>query len=143
MRTLRLLLAVLVLSPSAAPAQTARPAPPPAAEAEKPKPSCPCDRYNFKPLSKKAEAAVTYWTARRRAKSTVTVAGVFVLFAYMTQSGGAVNQAQDSYSDAMRDLSSARETAEAAGAVKVVGEDLKEDSIEFLLKEGVDFVLKT
>lgn len=132
-----LLLAALLSSPAAA--QTVRPAPAPAAEAEKPAFSCPCERFDYKPLTEKGRAAKEYWEARRHAKSSRTVSGIVFLFGYLAQSGGAVNEAQNSYSKAMGELHAARARAEAAGAVKVVGEDFEEESIEFLLVKGVDY----
>ncbi len=59
----------------------------------------------------------------------------------LAQSGATLNAAQDSYSRAMSELYTARAEAVAAGAVKVVGEDFEEESIEFLLVKGVDYTL--
>lgn len=100
-----------------------------------------CARYNYKPLSAKGTAAKEYWDARRHAKSSRTVSGIAFIFGYIAQSGGTVNEAQNSYSRAMGELSAARAKAETAGAVKVVGEDLKEESVEFSLIKGVDYTL--
>ncbi len=142
MKTLRLALVVsLVLSNLPLCAQVLRARPAAAEDAEQPEPSCPCDRYNYKALTPKGAAVQEYWDARRKAKTARGVSGLFLLFAVLAQSGGAANQAQDSYAKAMAELYAAREKAEAAGAVKVTGEDLKEDSVEFLVKKGVDYEL--
>lgn len=115
--------------------------PAPAAAAEKPEPDCVCDRYNYKPLSAKGTAAQEYWDARRKARVARAVSGVAALFGVLAQSGGALNAAQDTYGRALEELRAARAQAEAAGAVKVVGEDLEEESLKFLLKVGVDYEL--
>lgn len=128
--------AQVVVPVRAAPSEAAPPAPP-----EKPEPTCVCARYNYKPLSAKGTVAKEYWDARRHAKSSRTVSGIAFLFGYLAQSGATVNEAQSSYSRAMGELSAARAKAEAAGAVKVVGEDLDEESVEFSLKKGVDYTL--
>lgn len=121
------------LPASAVPAQAA-----PAA----PKPSCPCDVYGFTPLTEKAKAAQEYWKARSKAKVARDVSSIFFLFGAMAHDGAAVNEAQDSYGRAMNELYRARAKAEGEGAVKVVGDDLSEASITFLLKKGVDYVVK-
>lgn len=145
----RLLLAALLAVPLPAAAQVlalpraAAPAAPagPAAPAQKPEPSCVCSRYNYKPLSAKGSAAKEYWDARGKAKVARSVSGLTALFGMLAQSGNALNAAQETYSRAMNELYSARAAAEAAGAVKVVGEDFEEESIEFLLVKGVDYTL--
>lgn len=144
----RLLLAGLLAVPLPAAAQVlalpraAAAAPEaPTAPAEKPEPSCVCSRYNYKPLSAKGTAAKEYWDARGKAKISRSVSGIAALFGVLAQSGSALNAAQESYSRAMGDLYTARAAAVAAGAVKVVGEDFEEESIEFLLKKGVDYEL--
>ncbi|TBR25474.1 hypothetical protein EPO15_02165 [bacterium] len=138
-----LLVALLLASPLPAAAQVvrARAAAPAEAPAEKPEPSCVCSRYNYKPLNAKGTAAKEYWDARGKAKISRGISGITALFGYLAQSGSALNAAQNSYSEAMSALSSARAKAEAAGAVKVVGEDFEEESIDFLLKNGVDYAL--
>lgn len=127
---------VLALPRAAAPAPEAPPAP-----AEKPEPSCVCSRYNYKPISTKGTAAKEYWDARGKAKISRSVSGIAALFGMLAQSGATLNAAQDSYSRAMSELYTARAEAVAAGAVTVVGEDFEEESIEFLLVKGVDYVL--
>jgi hypothetical protein len=146
MKHARLLAALLLTSPLTAAAQVvvARSAAPAASAetpAEKPEPTCVCARHNYKPLSAKGTAAKEYWDARRRAKSSRTVSSIAFLFGYLAQSGATVNEAQNSYGSAMGELAAARAKAEAAGAVKIVGEDLDEESVEFLLKKGVDYTL--
>lgn len=145
-----LLLAVLLAAsrlPAAAQAvapwvsQAPAAVPAPAKAAEKPEPDCVCDRYNYKPLSAKGVAAQEYWDARRKAKIARGVSGITVLFGMMAASGNALQAAQDTYSRAMEELHAARSKAEAAGAVKVVGDDLEEESLKFLLKKGVDYEL--
>lgn len=133
MRHLRLLFVLFLISPAAA--QTARP------PAEKPEPSCVCSRYNYKPLNAKGTAAKEYWDARGKAKISRSVSGITALFGMLAQSHNALNAAQNSYSEAMSELYSARAAAVAAGAVKVVGEDLEEEVLEFTLKKGVDYEL--
>lgn len=145
MKQTSLLLAALMAA-SAIPAAaqvvaSPRSAAPSDAPAEKPEPTCVCARYNYKPISAKGTAAKEYWDARRHAKSSRTVSSIVFIFGYIAQSGGTVNEAQNSYSRAMGELSAARAKAETAGAVKVVGEDLKEESVEFSLKMGVDYTL--
>jgi len=129
--------AQVVLARSAVPAAAGSTPTP----AEKPEPSCVCDRYNYKPLSAKGTAAKEYWDARGKAKIARSVSGLTVLFGMLAQSGNALNAAQETYSRAMNELYSARTKAEAVGAVKIVGEDFEEESIEFLLKKGVDYAL--
>lgn len=133
MKHLRLLVVLFLVSPAAA--QVVR------APAEKPEPTCICSRYNYKPLNPKGTTAKEYWDARGKAKISRSVSGITALFGMLAQSGNAINAAQNSYSEAMGELYSARAAAVAAGAVKVVGEDLKEEAIEFTLKAGVDYVL--
>lgn len=141
MRHLRLLVALLLVSPAAAQVVSARPAAATASPAEKPEPTCICSRYNYKPLNAKGTSAKEYWDARGHAKISRSVSGITALFGILAQSGNALNAAQNSYSEAMGKLYSARAAAVAAGAVKVVGEDLEEEAIEFTLKAGVDYVL--
>ena len=141
MNILKLALALVVALQAPLYAQAVYAGPAAADEAEKPEPSCPCERYNYKALTPKGTALLEYWDARRKAKTARGVSSIFLLFAVMAHSGGAANQAQDSYGKAMGELYAARAKAEAAGAVKVTGEDLKGDSIEFLVKKGVDYDL--
>ncbi|MBI5596885.1 MAG: hypothetical protein HY928_12400 [Elusimicrobia bacterium] len=141
MNTLRIL-AALLMTASAFPASAQVVAAPRAAEAKQPEFSCPCDAYDYEPLSEKGTAAQEYWDARRKAKIARGISTTVLLFAYLAQSGGAANEAAESYGKAMRALDAARARAEGLKAVKVVGEDLGEEAIEFGLKKGVDYRLK-
>lgn len=140
MRTLSLVLAALcALCALPLRAQVVAFGPPPPGKAAPKEPSCPCDVFGYKALTPKGTALSEYWEARRKAKASRTVSSLFFLFGAMARSGAAVNEAQAGYGKAMDELYAARSKAEAAGAVKVTGEDLKEDSIEFLVKKGVDY----
>lgn len=143
MNTLRIL-AALLMTASAFPASAQvvaapRAAPAQAEQAKEPEFSCPCGAYDYKPLSEKGTAAQEYWDARRKAKIARGISATVLLFAYLAQSGGAANEAAESYGKAMRELDAARARAEGLRAVKVVGEDLSEEAIEFGLKKGVDY----
>lgn len=148
----RLLLAALLAVPLPAAAQvvaprTAAPSGPVtrpsdgAVKISPPEHDCVCSRHNYKPLSAKGTSAKEYWDARGKARISRSVSGIAALFGMLAQSGATLNAAQDSYSRAMSELYTARAAAVAAGAVKVVGEDFEEESIEFLLVKGVDYVL--
>lgn len=147
MNKIRVLIAVIMLAPTLSlhaqvlRARKAPAGPAPAAEAEKQEPSCPCDRHNFKALSEKGTAVAEYWDARRKAKVSRAVSGTAVLFAYLAQSGPALNAAAESYGRAMEELRDARQKATELRAVKVVGDDLEDETIEFLIKKGVDYEL--
>ena len=150
----RLALALLLVGGSALSASAQAPAVPalppsaaaPAAQAPQaapkpPKLRCPCDERGFKALTPKGVALAEYWKARRTAKIRTGVAGTFFFFSLMAKSGRGLVESDQEYRQAMTDFDAARQKAVAAGAVKVLGDDLKDEGVEILAKPGVDYVI--
>ena len=111
---------------------------PPAAP-EKPAVTCPCDQSNFKPLNDKARAVAAYWDARRKYKLSSSIAGTVAIFAILARSGGAMNEAQNSLSNARAELDAARSLAVKLDGIKVT--DFDDKTVELKLKKGVDYTL--
>lgn len=131
MTALAIALGVL-LGPLAVSAQQPQPA-----KDEKPSVTCPCEAWDFKPLTEKGRLVVEYWRARRHYKGTLGLGGILVLL--FPQSLELRRDAEASHAKVYGELSAARAKAEAAGALKV-GDDL-DGPIEFKIVEGVDYSL--
>lgn len=114
----------------------------PSAKAATPQFSCPCEQYGYTPLSEKGRLAQAYWSARHAAKVSGDISSLAVVFGYLARSPNALRQGEQAYDAALSKLARAREKAVSAGAVKVVGEDLREQKILFELKKGVDFAIR-
>ena len=104
-----------------------------------PKATCPCDNPNFKPLTEKARAVQAYWEARRDYNVASTIAGTAALFALFTRSGGLMNEAQNTLSNAENKLFTARTKAESLKGIKLTDGDDK--TVQIKLEKGVDYTL--
>lgn len=113
---------------------SAKPAP------AKPAPSCPCDHYNFKPLTEKARAVEAYWDARRKTKIATVVGGTGLLLSLLFRSQQGLQESTEAYDKARSEMWAAKAKAESLGALKVTGDDM-DGTIEFKIVKGVDYTI--
>lgn len=104
-----------------------------------PEPVCACASPNFKPLNDKARAVADYWAARRKYKIASNIAAAMALFSVATQDGGAMNNAQNTMSNAMAELAVALSKAMSLGGVKATGADVM--AVEIILEKDADYTI--
>ena len=102
--------------------------------------TCPCDHYNFKPLTDKARAVEAYWDARRKTKIAAVIGGTGALLSLLFMSEQGLRDSTEGYDRARSEMWAAKAKAESLDALKVTGDDLDGD-IEIKLKKGIDYTL--
>lgn len=111
------------------------------AQVMKSRSTCPCDRDGFKPITPKARAVAEYWRARRKYRTTSTVAGSLAIFGVLAHDQSALREAENAQLEAERELEAARTKATELDGIKVL--DPKDKDVEIKLQPGVDYTLKS